>query len=468
MQTLDLVILTAFLGATLLTGILQGKSNRTSNDFFLGGRALPWPVAMLSIVATETSVLTFVSIPGVAYRGDWTFLQLAAGYIIGRLLVSTLLLPAYFRQGVTSIYEVLGRKFGIGIQKLASATFLTTRILADGVRFLATAVVVEAVTGWPTSLSVIVIGVVTLTYTLSGGIRTVVWLDSMQFMLYLFGGLVTIAFILDHLGLSLFGALQTLHDAGKLTIINTDSHILTNPWAFWGAVTGGALLSLASHGIDYMMVQRALVCESLSSARKAMIGSGMFVFMQFTVFLLAGSLIYLYAEGAPMQKDREFAYFIVNELPVGLRGILLAGVLSAAMSTLSSSINALASSTVTDFMGGNASIKTSRFISLAWAAILIGIALLFDENDTAIIILGLQIASFTYGGLLGLFLLARSSMRPAPASLATGLLASMAVVIVLMQMTNLAWTWYILCSTITNILVTSATELIQKQRHERK
>lgn len=454
MEPFDLAIIIFFLLAMALYGVWQGQSNKTTGDYFLGGRNLPWVVAMFSIVATETSVLTFVSVPGIAFRGDWTFLQLALGYILGRLLVSAVLLPVYFREGVASIYEVIGRRFGHHMQKLASTVFLVTRILADGVRFLATAVVVEVVTGWPLSLSVLIIGIVTLVYTLAGGIRTIVWIDSIQFVLYLFGGIITIAFIAANLDAGLPETLGTLAEQGKLKVINQNWNLFSEPWAFFSALIGGMLLSFASHGVDYMMVQRVLGCKNLNAAKKAMIGSGIFVFLQFTVFLLAGSLIYVFIGDVQVEKDREFASFIVNHLPVGLKGLLLAGVLSAAMSTLSSSINSLASSTVTDLLGGNASLNRSRLISLGWAVVLISIALLFDESDNAIVVLGLKIASFTYGGLLGLFLLSGSGKHFHTLSLATGLLAGMASVYALEQYTSLAWTWYIAFSVMVNIAVT--------------
>jgi len=459
MQPLDIAIIIIFLAGNTLFGLLQGKSNKNTGDYFLGGHKLPWIVAMLSIVATETSVLTFVSVPGLAYRGDWTFLQLPMGYIVGRILVSSLLLPMYFKTGVSSIYEVIGARFGTGMQKLASVVFLITRILGDGVRFLATGVVVQAVTGWSLPLSIIIIGAVTLVYTISGGLKTVVWLDSFQFGLYLLGGIITIVFIVLRLDDTLPHILSTLADAGKLHIFNMSGDIIVNPMSFGSAFFGGIFLSLASHGVDFMMVQRVLGCSNLGDAKKALIGSGIFVFIQFAIFLFAGSLIYLFMGGVPIEKDREFASFIVNYLPSGLKGLLLAGILSAAMSTIASSINSLAASTVTDLLGGRVSLKNSRFISLVWAAILIGIALLFDESDKSIVMVGLEIASFTYGGLLGLFLLSKSKRNFHPASLGIGLISSMAVVFVLKN-SGLAWTWYILVSVSLNILVVFIMDML--------
>ena len=459
MHWIDLTIIFIFLAGFSLYGIWQSRFNKSSEDYFLGGRNLPWPVAMLSIVATETSVLTFISIPGLAYRGDWFFLQLAIGYILGRILVSLILLPQYFNSGVTSIYEIIGQKFGPDLQKVASGVFLITRILADGVRFLATAVVVQVITGWTLPMAVIMIGVVTLIYTLYGGIRTVVWVDSIQFILYLFGGFASIIIVLNLLDQSLFEAISTLLGEGKLSVFNWQGDLIKEPYYFITAIVGGVLLSFSSHGVDYMMVQRVLGTKNLSAARKAMVGSGIFVFLQFTVFLMAGSLIYLLMGGVEMERDREFTSFIVNYLPIGLKGVLLAGVLSAAMSTLSSSINSLASSTVTDWLGGGQTIKKSQWVSLIWGVILIAIALLFDESDSAIVIVGLQIASFTYGGLLGLFLLSRMKRSFRSESLIVGLVASFGIVFYLNQI-GIAWTWFIGVAVVVNFTVTHIVNLV--------
>ena len=453
MHWIDLLIVCSFLGGFAFYGIWQSKFNKSSDDYFLGGRNLPWPVAMFSIVATETSVLTFISVPGLAYRGDWAFLQLSIGYIIGRIMVSIFLLPQYFKYGVSSIYEILGNKFGIEIQKTASGVFLITRVLADGVRFLATAVIVQLVTGWSLPVSVIIIGLVTLIYTLSGGIRTIVWIDSLQFILYLTGGILSIFFILNYLDQSFLSSIKYLYESSKLSIFDFYGNPLINPYFFISAILGGILLSFSSHGVDYMMVQRVLGTKDLSSAKKAMVGSGFFVAIQFIIFLFAGSLIFILFNGSELEQDREFTTFIINYLPVGVKGLLLAGVLSAAMSTLSSSINSLSSSVINDWMGGNKTIKESQLISLLWGMILILIALLFDESDSAIVIVGLQIASFTYGGLLGLFLLSRLDRKFNKYSLLLGLVSSFLIVFYL-KLIGLSWTWFILVSVVTNIVIT--------------
>ena len=416
---------------------------------------------MFSIVATETSVLTFISIPGIAYRGNWVFLQLAFGYILGRVLVSFLFLPKYFESGITSIYEILGNRFGTDIQKVASGVFLVTRLLADGIRFLATAVIVQVVTGWTLPVAVLVIGIITLVYSLLGGIRTIVWIDSFQFFIYLAGGIITIFYILSHSTDSAGDILFSLSEIGKTQILNFSGDFMMDPYYFISAVIGGTFLSLSSHGVDYMMVQRVLGTKDLRSGQKAMIGSGIFVMLQFGIFLLAGSLIFHYFDGVALQKDREFSSFIVDHLPIGLRGLLLAGILSAAMSTLSSSINSLASSTIVDWFGGKSSLRTSRFVSFFWATVLIGIALIFDESDSAIVIIGLQIASFTYGGLLGLFILSKLNRKFSSLSLIVGLVSSCLIVFYLKHI-GLAWTWFILASVMVNITMAYISEAFLK------
>ncbi len=450
MHYIDLGIILFFLGGISAYGIYNSRKNKSAEDYFLAGRNTPWWVAMFSIVATETSVLTFVSVPGLAYRGDWFFLQLAMGYILGRVLVSIFLLPQYFKGNITSIYEILGSRFGKPVQKTASGIFLITRLFADGVRFLATAVVVQVVTGWPIWMAVLIIGAVTMVYTLSGGIRTVLWVDSFQFVLYLTGGAIVIFFILNS---SEFSGWEPLLEAGKTRIFRfTTDNMFKDAWFFGSAFLGGILLSFASHGADYMMVQRVLACSNLSSARKAMIGSGFFVFLQFLIFLLAGSLIWLFTGGVEMTKDRELSTFIVDHLPIGIRGILLAGVLSAAMSTLSSSINSLASSTIHDWMQKNISLKRSLIVSGVWAILLISLALLFDEGNTAVVVLGLKIASFTYGGLLGLFILSCSNKKFTTPVLIFGLLSSLGTVFFL-QWLGVAWTWFIGVAVVLNLAV---------------
>ena len=405
---------------------------------------------MMSIVATETSVLTFISVPGIAYRGNWYFLQLSFGYILGRFLVSKFLLPLYFSSNITSIYELIGSRYNKSLQRLASILFLCTRVLADGVRFLATAVIVQVLTGWSLEISVVLIGLVTVLYSVSGGLKAILLIDSIQFLIYLSGGLIVIIFILFS---DTFNGFQNLFTYQKFDIFKTvtddfmyDSLFVIN------AFIGGMLLSFASHGVDYMMVQRVLSCKDLKSAQKAMIGSGFFVLLQFSIFLFAGSLIWQYMGGVELIKDREFSTFVLEYLPLEVRSIMIVGVLSAAMSTLSSSINSLASSTAIDVFKEKISLCQSRLLSVFWAFILILIAIAFDETDEALVYVGLRIASITYGGLLGIFLIYHFNSKIDSIQIILGLIASIIIAVLLLKV-GIAWTLHILITLTTFIVI---------------
>ncbi|MCK4579076.1 MAG: sodium:solute symporter [Candidatus Marinimicrobia bacterium] len=455
MHYLDLTIIVIFLMGTIAFGVWSGRANRTTQAYFLADRTLPWWAAMLSVVATETSVLTFISVPGIAYRGNWFFLQLTIGYIIGRVAVSYFLLPLYYATGITSIYQFVGRRFGSLVQRITSAIFLMTRLLADGVRFFATALLVQVLMPLSLVQAILLIGIVTMIYTLAGGIRAVVWMDTFQFILYVGAGLVSLFFINQAITGGIPAGLEQLSAAGKFAFLNfnkADVFSINTAYTFPAAVLGGGFLSFASHGVDYMMVQRVLSTKSIGAARKALIGSGLFVMFQFSLFLLIGGLIWVLYAGQPLGVDQEFPSFIGDYLPVGVRGLLLAGVLSAAMSTLSSSINSLASSTVNDWLKRTDDLKLSRLITLGWGVLLMVIASMFQSKESPVVELGLQIASYTYGGLLGLFILGRTKLDLKPAALISGLLGA-AVAVLLLKAQGIAWTWYVMTATGVNILL---------------
>ena len=460
MHWIDFLIISFFITGFPLYGYLQRKRNKTIEDYFLGGRNIPWYVAMMSIVATETSVLTFISVPGLSYSGNWTFLQLSLGYIIGRLGVSVLLLPIYFEKGVISIYQIIGMKFNLSMQRISSLVFLATRLLADGVRFLATAVIVQILTGWSIITSIFIIGCTTLIYSFFGGIRSILWIDFFQFILYLLGGLTAIIIGLSYVELSFFDLFSYLSNREKLQLFEFSGNPIGNSYHFVSALIGGIFLSLASHGIDHMMVQRVLSTKNLISAKKAMIGSGILILFQFTVFLFVGSLIFILMGDKPIEQDREFTTFIIEYVPVGLRGLLLAGAISAAMSTLSSSINSLTTSTVVDIFDRNSSLKASKLISLLWGIVLMMFAFLFDETNSSLIEVGLRIASFTYGGLLGLFFLSKINLKINPLYPPLGLVSGM-ILVFFLDSWGFAWTWFVLISSLANVLLVLSLQQVE-------
>jgi SSS family transporter len=475
LTVVDYAVIVAYLVGIATLGIWAGGSQDSTDDYFLGGRNLPWWAVCLSVVATETSTLTVLSVPTVAYGGAMTFVQLAIGYLVGRTVVAFYFLPQYYRGNLSTAYAFLGKRFGRSMQASASVTFLFTRLLADGVRLFATAIPLKIIAesaGFSVSYFEIIalIGIVTIIYTLIGGIRAVVWMDTVQMLLYLFGAIFTVVLLLGEVPGDWW---QTASAAGKTQIINFQlgegvSAWLTSPYAFVTAVMGGAVFSMASHGTDQLVVQRLQACRNLRDSQKAIIGSAVLVAVQFTLFLLIGVLLWSYHGGASFEElgyatnDELFPRFIVSGLPPGMSGLLLAGIIAAAMSTLSSSLNALASSTMLDLYelftgsksfsertiqdyqprvasgeaGADASAMStsvgeyspsrtletsgpsrkravflSRVATLAWGLVFIVFANLFKTTDNPVVELGLSIASFTYGGLLGAFLLGLISDR---------------------------------------------------------
>ena len=451
---LDLAVLVVYLAGVTAWGAWLGRGQSRGTDYFLGNRELPWGAVMLSVVATETSTLTFLSIPGVAYLGTLTFLQLTFGYLAGRLVISTVLLPAYFRGDLTTAYALLETRFGTGARRFTSGVFMVTRLLADSVRLFATAIPLALVTGWPYPLSIAVIGVLTLVYTYFGGIKAVVWVDALQMGLYLLGAVVA-AMALQALVPGGWGEiLSQARGAGKLQLLDFQMDPAI-PYTFLAGVLGGGFLTMASHGTDQLIVQRLLTCKDLRASQKALVGSALSVMAQFVVFLLVGLGLWVFYEGRAFQRSDEiFALFIVQELPSGITGLLIAGIFASAMSSLSSSINSLASASAYDFWAplvGAAEdegriLRAGKGFTLLWAALLIGGAVLFIplSQGTSAVEVALGIASVVYGGLLGAFGLGVLVERADERSAILGMVAGIGVVtaIWLLIPEKVAWPWF--------------------------
>jgi SSS family transporter len=469
--TLDLVVLVTYLLATTMWGAWLGRGKRGGTDYFLGSRSLPWGAVMLSVVATETSTLTFLSIPGVAYMGSMTFLQLTLGYVAGRTVVALVLLPAYFRGELSTAYALLESRFGTGARRFTSAIFMVTRLLADSVRLFATAIPLALITGWPYPVSIAVIGVLTVIYTYFGGIKAVVWVDVVQMVLYLGGALVAI-FALQGLVTGGWGAIvSSAGEAGKLTTLDL-SFDLATPYTLWAGVLGGGFLSMASHGTDQLIVQRLLTCRDLRASQRALIGSGLAVIVQFLLFLAVGLGLWAFYQGRPFERSDEiFALFIVEQLPPGVTGLLIAGVFAAAMSSLSSSINSLASATAYDYWAPLAGaegdearvLRAGKVFTLVWAALLIAGAVLFIplSRGTSAVEVALAVASLVYGGLLGAFALGVLTKRPGQGAAIVGMVAGVGGVTLFQD--AMAWPWYALVGTVVTFVVGAAVGSIWRQ-----
>ncbi|HUE77506.1 MAG TPA: sodium:solute symporter [Longimicrobiales bacterium] len=434
---LDIVVLVLYLGGVVGLGAWLGRSQRGATDYFLAGKAMPWWAICFSVVATETSALTFISVPATAYTGGFWMLQLALGYLIGRVAVAYVLLPGYFRGELTTAYALLENRFGLATRRFASVIFMVTRAFADSVRVFAAAIPIALITGWPYWQVILLVGLVTLIYTWYGGLRAVVWVDVIQLGLYIVGGAAALWVLLDVVP----GGWDGIRAAGEARDTFRIFHLEGGPssatWLVTGLV-GGAFLTMATHGVDHLTVQRLMAAPSLAGAQKAVIGSGVLVFLQFALFMFVGAGLLAHYGGRPFATpDEVFPLFIIEGLPVGLSGLIVAGVLAAAMSTVSSSLNSLASSATHDLYAPASGrehdeahlMRVGRVFTLVWAAILIGGAILFRfaQQGTPVVVIALQIASFTFGPLLGGFLLGTLFRRPDQRDAVTGIAVAVVV-----------------------------------------
>ncbi|NDK31572.1 sodium:solute symporter [Nesterenkonia haasae] len=484
METLDIVVIVAYLIATAWLGLKLSGRQAGLRDYFLGGRNLPWWAVSLSVVATETSALTVIGIPVMSYMADISYLQLGIGYIVGRIVVAFLMLPRYYDGEMVTAYAYLGKRFGSSTQTTAGITFLVTRLFADGVRVLAAAIPLKIILeGIGISVEyftiIVVLAVVTIIYTFIGGIRAVVWVDVAQMTLYVLGGLLTIIVISVATGGEWLGAAA---DAGKLNFFVFEGNPISASGSFLPSLIGGAVFAMASHGSDQIVVQRLLSCRTKVEAQKAIIWSGVLVFVQFAIFLMVGLALWSYYNQATpddlglTRDDEIFPMFIVEGLPAGVSGLLLAGILAAAMSTLSSSLSALSSSTVTDVYArlkkspvtDKQGLRVGRWATIGWGLAFIAPATVFQSDDGNIVILALGIAGITYGGLLGAFIFGifNKRARPLDANIAFGIAVAVNAFFFVMEkyVTGevwVAWQWYPLLG----VLVTFAVGGTLSLRH---
>ena len=474
MRLLDLSIILIYMVAIAAVGLRLSGRQSSAAAYFVGERDLPWWAVCFSIVATETSTLTVISVPGVAYLGAFGFVELAIGYLLGRSLAAWLLLPLYMQGQLVSAYQYLSQRFGPRLQAVASVTFLVTRLLAEGVRLFASAIPIKLLLdaiGLPTGYVTIIAGLslVTVLYTYVGGIRAVIWTDAIQMSLYIGGACVCIAVLLGEVGL---GGLGQAYAAGKFQVVNFSAPILTSPFNAVAAILGGAVFSMASHGTDQLMVQRVLACKTLADGRRALVGSAVVVMAQFALFSLVGALLWVHLGGKTVAElglrssDDLFPRFILDELPPGLSGLLIAGILSATMGSLSSALNSMANSTVADLWRAvgrgrddAGALRLSRLLTLAWAVVMAGFACLFTDTKGQVVLLGLGIAGYTYGALLGAFLLGLVVRRARERDAIVAFLATVAVMTIVVRSYALAFTWYVPLGVAVTLAVGSALSM---------
>ena len=493
MHPVDLAIIVVYLAAMPAIGVLVGRRQRSATDYFIGERSLPWWAVCFSIVATETSTLTVISTPGLiwAASGNYnglTYLQLPFGYIIGRTLVSFVLLPRYFQGRQTTAYAFLGQRFGSAMQGVSSVAFIVTRLLAEGVRLFAGAIPIQAILqhfGLHTSYwqIVVVLTALTVIYALVGGIKAVVWVDVVQLSVYLGGAIIAVIVLAGKLPA---GWATRATDAGIFRLFDFDFdvlHLLTSQYAFVTAVVGGAIFTMASHGADQLIVQRFLACRSVADGRKALIGSGIAVTIQFALFLLVGAMLWAHngfrtLSEIGVKSDDIFTNFITSELPAGVAGLLIAAILASTMGALASALNALSNSTVADLYQrftkrapeDSKLLRHGRIWTLVWAVVFAVFGSLFSNRNNPVIEQGLSITGYTYGAMLGAFLLGlwvrRARELDAIVAFAVTV-AAMAVVVLAVRIPPapgakpvvLAFPWYTLLGVLITLVVGGALSL---------
>ena len=492
---LDIVVLIVYLAGTTALGIYLGRNQKSANDYFVADRSLPWWAVMFSIVAAETSALTFISIPGLAYMGNFGFLEVCMGYIIGRVVVALVLLPRYFAGNLVTAYALLGTRFGPETRRFTSVVFMVTRAMADSVRVFASAIPIALIIGpslpkqYVMPAAILVLGALTIVYTYRGGMRAVVWTELLQAGVYVTGGLAAMLLLGRGVDGGWTHILSSAGAAGKLQVLDWYTGI-DRAHTVWAGVIGGAFLSMASHGADQTIVQRMLSSRSLRDAQRAIIGSGLVVFVLMTLFLTVGMGLWsFYGAKEFATPDSIFPTYIVTEMPHGLIGLLLASIVAATMSTHSGAINSLAASTTHDLYlpltkrsaDDPSTFKAGRLFALGWGIILTVGALLFPEGKTPVVVIALSIASFTQGALLGAFFLgiynARANQRDAIAGMTVGII-SMAFIVFAKQLTaaypgmtaalgpfaNVAWPWYVLIGLTITFTTGSLLALTHKQQ----
>jgi SSS family transporter len=475
-KTFDYVIIVAFLIGVAVFGIFKGGKQKSIEDYFMGSKSVPWWAVCFSIVAAETSTLTFISIPGLAYLTNLNFLQVTFGYLIGRIIIANFFLPSYFTGELNTAYAFLEKRFGHKTRSFSSIIFLFTRTAADGVRLFATAIPLKLMMdiNYPTAIAII--AAITLVYTITGGVKGIIWVDVLLMVIYLGGALLAGYFLLtEYLPEGFNTIITAAQPAGKLEIFNlgigsTLAEFFGDPYTLISGLLGGAFLSMASHGTDQLIVQRLLSTNNLRQAQKAIIGSGVLVILQFVIFLLVGVALYAYYGPLEIRSDEIFPKFIIEKLPSPYSGIIIAGLFAAAMSTLAGSISSLSSSTMLDLYNPfhpnrdkTKDLKVSRLFTVMWAVLLVLSAIFFMNSPQTVVELALSIASFTYGGLLGTFMLGLFVKNARQEDALAGFTSGIFVMITVISLNLVAWTWFTLVGVITTMAIGSLLTYLNKR-----
>jgi len=499
MGVFDYIVLVFYFAAVLAVGLWFGRKERDTEDYFLGGRRQHWLIVGLSIIATEVSALTFVAVPADSFAGDWNYLQLYAGAFLGRILIILFLLPAFYAHRVTTVYEYLGRRFGPCTRTTASLMFFASRIVGSGIRLLAASIAISAMFGWELTDVIIGSAAVAVAYTTFGGIKAVIWTDALQALIFIGGGVVAAVWLLSACGSDWMQTFSAASDAGKLHVFTWDGNA-NNEKCFWVLMISATFTNMAALGVDQDLTQRMLTCPDVRRGQRSLLFNAFVGLPVVCLFLLIGTLLaayYGHVDTAQLPPEilenprRIFPHFIATALPSGwgLKGLMVAGVFAAAMSSLDSALGAMSSTAVTDFYkpyldrraGANATpdrsltvaalnevaalnkggssrethlLRAARVFSFLFGVLLVGVAIGFSSADR-LLWLALEWAGLLFGGMLGVFLLGVLTRRRGHDVVnVAAMLSSVALLVglkVYQQESGtlvIAWPWWVVIGTL--------------------
>jgi SSS family transporter len=499
MQTIDLIIIFGYLIGITAFGILYAGKQETTEDYFVGDRSVPWWAIAMSIVATETSTITFVSVPGIAFarNGNFQFLQLVFGYMLGRVVISLVFIPLYFKGELQTVYQLLGERFGNTVKMLASGLFVIMRNIADGIRLLLTAIVLAAVytsfnsgTDATTVIvgSIVLLGIVMIVFTFYGGIEAVIWVEVVQLVIYIGGAVAAAVVLINNIDGGFSGAIALGQQFDKFDVFDFTLDF-TKTYTFWGGLLGGCFLTMSTHGTDQYLVQRYLCTSKPASATTALLSSGAVVLAQFIGFLFIGVLLFAFyapykapeyalagvaGSGIPAtfqfaKGDQVFPHFITEHMPPGLSGLVVAAIFAAA---LSSSLNSIAATAINDlYKPFVREISDRRLLKISgWLTVIVGIiqiivAIIFMQTGESALNLALSVASLFNGPILGVFLVGAFLKKAREAHALIGMLASISLMLYILLGTKIAWPWYALIGSITTLVVAFVASLLIRNNH---
>ncbi len=496
MQTLDLIIIFGYLIGITAFGIIYAGKQETTEDYFVGDRNVPWWAIAASIVATETSTITFISVPGIAFarNGNFEFLQVVFGYLCGRVVISLVFIPLYFKGELQTVYQLLGDRFGNKVKMLASALFVIMRNIADGIRLLLTAIVLAAVylAFFPGSDqttiiigSIILLGIVMIIFTFYGGIEAIIWVEVVQLAIYIGGAIAAAVVLINQIDGGLSQAVSIGEQFNKFQIFDFTLDF-TKTYTFWAGILGGCFLTMSTHGTDQYLVQRYLCTDKASRASLALLSSGAVILGQFIGFLFIGVLLFAfyapynaaeYAQAGVANSgiaatfpftggDQVFPDFITKHMPSGLSGLVVAAIFAAA---LSSSLNSIAATAVNDLYKPFAKDKTDKhYLKISgWLTLIIGIvqitvAISLISAKSSALSQALSVASLINGPILGVFLVGTFLKRSKEIHALIGMIASICLMLYILFGTKIAWTWYALIGSLTTFFVAFLASLVIK------